>query len=101
MHLDESVPVGVGAEHDEVHVAVELLDLGPLAEVLGVLDGQRVQAEGLAQQSQLVGRRPVQVEPEELAAVQALPDHVAVDGRVRPVRVDEEGLVVARHRSLR
>ena len=50
VHLHEPVAVGVGAVGDEVDVAVELLELGPLAEVLGVLDGQGVEAEGLAQQ---------------------------------------------------
>jgi len=101
MHLDEAVPVGVGPVDDEVDVAVVLLELRPLAEVLGVLDGQGVESEGLAQQLELLGRRPVQVEPEELVTFQVFPHYVAIDDRVRSGLVDEKALVVVGHRSLR
>ena len=101
VHLDEAVHVGVGAVGDEVDVPVVLFQLGPLAEVLGVLDGQGVEAEGLSQQPELLGRRLMQVEPEELTSVEVSRDDVARDRRVRPVLVDEEALVMARHRSLR
>ena len=101
VHLHEPVAVGVGAEHHQVDEALELLDLGPLPEVLGVLDGEGVMAEGLAQQRELVGPRPVQVEPEELPALEVRRDDVAIDARVRAARVDQEALALARHQYLR
>ena len=44
----------VDAEHDHEHVAVVLLDLRPLAEGAGVLDGQRVQADLLGDLRQIL-----------------------------------------------
>ena len=49
MHLDEPVLVGRGAVDDEEHVVVVVVDLRPLAEVLGVLDRERVELEDVAQ----------------------------------------------------
>ena len=59
MHLDQPVTVGVRAEDDEIDEVVELLELGPLAEVLRVLHGQRVEAERVAEHGEVVGPGPV------------------------------------------
>jgi hypothetical protein len=58
---------------DEVGEAVEVVDLGTLAEVLGVLHRQRVEAEVLAQQVAGLRVQPLQVQPEERARAQPFP----------------------------
>ncbi len=72
MHLDEAVLVGRGRRpvDDEERDLSVLLDLRPLAEVLGVLDRQRVEPEHVPQEAKLLLARPVDVEPEELAVVE-------------------------------
>ena len=65
VHLDQPVLVGDGAvDHEEDEVVV-LVDLRALAEVLGVLDGERVELEDVAEDLEVVAVGPVEVEPEE------------------------------------
>jgi hypothetical protein len=68
MHLDQTVPVGRGAVGDDEDEVLILVDLCTLVEVLGVLDGERVELEVVAQDLEVCGVRPVEVEPEELPA---------------------------------
>ena len=50
----------------------EGVDLGPLAEVVHVLDRQRVEAEDVGEERQVLGGGLVEVEPEELAVREVL-----------------------------
>lgn len=72
MHLHEPILVGRrrGSEEDEKDEVVVELAFGALAEVLGVLYGKWVEAENASEKVKVLGIRLVQVEPEELAAVQ-------------------------------
>jgi hypothetical protein len=65
--LDELVAVDVarGLEHDEQRVAAVDLELGALVAVHGVLDGQRVQLEVLADRLDHARARIVQADPHE------------------------------------
>jgi hypothetical protein len=74
VHLDEAVVVGRGAVDDEEDEVAVLVELGPLVELLRVFDGQRVEAEGFAQDVEVLGLRPFEVEPEEAAACKELDD---------------------------
>ena len=49
VHLDETVVVGNCAVDDEEDVVVVVVDLGALSELLGVLDGERVELEDVAE----------------------------------------------------
>ena len=66
MHLDEPVVVGRGTVDDDEDEVVVVVDLRPLAELLGVLDGQRVELEDVAEDLEVLVVRLVEVEPEEL-----------------------------------
>ena len=77
VHLDELVLVGRRAEEDEKGEVVVVVDLRPLAEVLGVLDRERMELEELAEDREVVGGRTVEVEPEEAAAREQLLDALA------------------------
>ena len=67
------------AEEDKKDVAVVFVELGALAEMLGVLKCERVKAEDLPQLGELVGAGGVEVEPKELIAPQVIPDARLVD----------------------
>ena len=88
--LDQPVLVLVGAVGDDEREVAEGVDLGPLAEVVGVLHGQRVEAEEVAEQREILGRRPVEVEPEELAVLEVPVQQVAVHVVVDAVGVHHE-----------
>ena len=55
MHLDQPVVVGDGAVDDEEDEVVVVVDLRALAEVLRVLDRQRVELEDVAEDLEVVG----------------------------------------------
>jgi len=59
----------VGAVEDDEHARAEVVELRALAELLGVGDRQRRDAQELADRVELVVARRVQVEPEVLAAL--------------------------------
>src|SRR5207237_10352999 len=67
---------------DEEREVVVAVDLRPLPELLGVLDGERMEGEDLAEEHEVVGVRAVEVEPEELALGQQLLDRLAVEGEL-------------------
>lgn len=73
VHLDERAG-GTGAEGDDEGEVPIALQLGPLAEVLCVLDRQRVEAEGALQQSlRAVLVEVGEVEPEPRRGVDEFP----------------------------
>jgi hypothetical protein len=84
VHLDEAIGVGRrrGPVDDEEDIVVVLLELRALAELLRVLEGERVEAEDLAEKREVVRPDVLQVEPEELAAREARLDGRAVGLRV-------------------
>ena len=94
VHLDEAVRVGRGRgpvddEEDEV---VVLLQLRPLAELLGVLERERVEAEDVAQELEVVRLGVLEVEPEEISAREPRLDRGPVDLRVLVgVEVEKRG----------
>ena len=65
MHLDEAVLVRDRAVDDDEDEVVVLVDLRALAELLRVLDGQRMELEDVAQDLEVVLARLVDIEPEE------------------------------------
>ena len=65
MHLDEAVLVGDGAVDDEEDVVAVVVDLRALAEVLGVLDRERVELEDVAEDLEVLRVGLVEIEPEE------------------------------------
>ena len=86
--LHQPVLVLVGAVGDDQREVAEGVDLGPLAEVVRVLHGERVEAEDVGEQRQVLGGGLVEVEPEELVVrevlVQQFAVHAIVDAVVRP-----------------
>jgi len=70
MDLDQAKPVfPVRAVEDHEDVVLEVVELRPLAELLRVLDGERVDPEQLGDQLDVLMARRDEVEPEELVAV--------------------------------
>ena len=68
MHLDEPVVVGCSAvDHEEQEVVV-VVELGPLVEILGVFDRERMKLEHIAEDLKVLPGRLVEVEPEKAAA---------------------------------
>ena len=65
-------------------------DIALLAEVGGVLHGERMELEHVGQQRDVLGLRLVQVEPEELALGEMFFDELLVDVFVSPAGVHEE-----------
>jgi hypothetical protein len=57
-----------GAVEDEKYIIAVVVELGPLMEVLGVFQRERVKAEQFMQLSELVVAWRSEVEPEELIA---------------------------------
>src|SRR5207253_2540923 len=68
MHLDQPVAVVGRAVDDDEDEVVVALDLRPLVELLGVLDGKRMKLEGVAKDLEVVRIRLIEVEPEETTA---------------------------------
>ena len=69
-----------GAQDDQLHALVVGLDLRPLVDVLGVLDGQLVQAEGVADLGQLTVPGLEQAQPDEAALRTGRPPPPAAPG---------------------
>ena len=79
VHLDEAVFVGDRAVDDDEDVVVVIVDLCALVELLGVLDGERVELEDVTE-DRVVGRvRLVDVNPEEGVAGEELLDVLAAE----------------------
>ena len=79
MHLDQPVVVGDRAVDDDEDEVVVLVDLRPLPEVHGVLDGERVELEDVAEDLEVVAVGLVEVEPEELPGGEKLLDRLAAE----------------------
>ena len=85
--LDEVVGVRRGTVDDEEDEVVVLVGLRSLAEVDGVLDRERMEAEDLADELQLLRVDAVEIEPEELLVVPQLDEPIPLDrdlGRFAP-----------------
>ena len=82
MHLDETVLVRRGAVDDEEDEVVVLVELGPLAEVLRVLDRERMELEDVSQDLEVVGLGLIKVEPEEAAGREQFLDRLAAKMRL-------------------
>src|SRR5436190_22983445 len=72
---------GERSVEDEEDVIPVVVELWSLAELLGVLERERVKAEDVAQAFELLGCRRGQVEPEEVVAVEVGTDPLLVDLR--------------------
>ena len=94
VHLDEAVDVGRrrGAVDDEEDEVAVVLELRALAELLRVLERERMETEDVAEKREVVRPGVLEVEPEELAAREPRLDRRAVDLRVLlAVAVEERG----------
>jgi hypothetical protein len=58
VHLDQLILVGHGAIDDQEDEVVVFLELRPLAEVLRVLEGERMELEDIAQDGKVFLTRP-------------------------------------------
>lgn len=67
MYFDGAAAVALRAVDDQVEEVVVVVELGSLAEILGVLDRQWVEVERVGQQVAAFGVEIDQVEPEERA----------------------------------
>jgi hypothetical protein len=79
VHLDEPVLVLHGAVDDDEDEVVVVVDLRALAEVLRVLDRERMEAELLSEELEVARAGAVQVEPEELSRREQLLDRLVVE----------------------
>ena len=68
----------VDSEDDQEHIALVLLDLGPLLERARVLDGEGVQVDQRGQFGDLVGARALVVQPHELLILDVRDDLVVL-----------------------
>jgi hypothetical protein len=79
VHLDEAVVVGNCAVDDDEDEVVVLVELCSLLELFGVLDGQRVELEDVAEDRVVVFVWLVEVEPEEPFAGEEFLDVLVVE----------------------
>ena len=79
VHLDKPVLVGRGAVDDDEDEVVVVVDLRPLAELLGILNRERVELEAVAQDLEVGAVRPVEVQPEEALPRKERVDRLAVE----------------------
>ena len=96
MHFDEAVIVGDGAVDDEEDEVVVVVDLGALPELLGVLDGERVELEDVAEDLEVVRVGLVEIEPEERVAGKQLLDLLAVEVQLLAAAVVDDDARVRR-----
>jgi hypothetical protein len=79
VHLDQAVIVGNSAVDDDEYEVVVLVELCSLLEFFGVLDGERVELEDVAEDCVVVLVWLVEVEPEEPVAGEELLGVLAVE----------------------
>jgi hypothetical protein len=99
VHLDEAVLVrllGDGAVEDDEDVVVVVVDLRALAELLRVLDRERMEPEDVAQDPVVARVRLVDVEPEEGVAGEQTLDVLAVEAQLLAAAVVDDGAGVRR-----
>jgi hypothetical protein len=68
VHLDQSVFVGDGAVDDEKDEVVIVVELRSLTEVLGILQGERMELKDITEYREVLLRRLGKVDPKEAAA---------------------------------
>lgn len=96
MHFHETIVVRHGAVNDQEHEVVVVVELGALAEVLGVLDRKRVKLEHVAQDGVVLLDGLINVDPEEGAAGEKLLDVFAAElGFLASSVVDDRAAVRA------
>lgn len=102
MHLDEPIAVRCGAIDDDKNEVVVVVELGPLVEVLRVLDRERMKLEHIAEDLKVPVGWLIEVEPQKVAARKQLRDRVTIEANLgaaltvddvtdrgaRPVRCD-------------
>ena len=66
VHLDQSVFVGDGAVDDEKDEVVVVVELRSLTEVLGILQGERMELKDITEYREVLLRRPGKVDPKKL-----------------------------------
>ena len=79
VHLDQPVLIGDGAVDDQEDEVVVVVELRTLAEVLRILQGERMELEDIAQYGEVLLPRPGQVYPEEAAAREQTLEIVAAE----------------------
>jgi hypothetical protein len=79
VNLDEAVVVGDGPVDDDEDEVVVLVELCSLLELFGVLDGERVELEDLAEDRVVILVWLIEVEPEEPFAGEEFLDVLAVE----------------------
>jgi hypothetical protein len=90
VNLDEPVLVGRVAEGDDEDEIVVVLAFRALSKILRVLDCERMEAEGLLENLDVLWAWAVNVEPEELARLEPLLESLAVEGEyVGAAPIDE------------
>ena len=91
VHLDEPVVVGSGTVDDDEDEVVVVVDLRALAEVLGVLDRERVELEDVAEDREVARVGAIEVEPEELPAREQALDRLAIEvDLLAPLVIEDE-----------
>ena len=96
VHLDEPVGVRDGAVDDDEDEVVVVVELGTLAELLGVLDRERVELEDLAQDREVVLIGPVDIDPEERAPGEQPLDVLATEAHLLAAAVVNDHAAVRR-----
>ena len=79
VHLDQPVLIGDGAVDDQEHEVVVVVELRTLAEVLRILQSERMELEDIAQYGEVLLPRPGQVYPKEAAAREQTLEIVAAE----------------------
>ena len=79
MHLNEPVVVWCSAIDDDKNEVVVVVELGPLVEVLGVFDRERVKLEHIAEDLKVPLARLIEVEPKKVAAREQPLDRVTIE----------------------
>src|SRR5262249_49366705 len=101
VHLDQAVLVLDGPVDDDEDEVVGFVDLRPLSERLGVLDRERVEAEGVPEDLEVGGFRLVEIEPEELARAEQLLDVLTVEVQLARAVLLEDAAGLGRSRRAR
>src|SRR5204863_9924740 len=101
VHFDEPVLVLDRAVDDDEHEIVVLVELRTLVEVLRVLDGERMEAERVAENVEVLPVRLVQVEPEEIPGREQLLAVLAIEVQLARAVVLEDAAGLERGRRAR
>ncbi len=100
VHLDEAVVVRDGSVDDDEDEVVVFVELRALRELLGVLDGERVELEDVAQDRVVGLVRLVDIDPEEGVAGEELLDVLAAEVHLFAAAVVDDRAGVRRRTPL-